>query len=111
MQLQLIEYEADETGDDLELVEDTENLPDESPDDSEECLQISLHAMQGCAGVVSMRIQGYVRRRRVQILIDNGASHGYLDYSLACRLGWKGDSNYEGEVEVVGGIKLKLFGI
>lgn len=58
-----------------------------------------------------MRLTGYCGKRKLQILIDNGSAHNFLDYNVAKKLGWQPDRTNESWVEVVGGRKLKVHGI
>lgn len=105
--LQLIEYE------DKDEEIDAEGDPDLAEEEQviAECLQISLHPIQGTSGPQLMRIQGQVGKRPVHILVDNGATYDFLDYALAKKLGWKGKPDHLAKVEVAGGIRLKVYGV
>lgn len=50
-------------------------------------------------------------KKSVQILIDNGSTHDFLDLMLAKKLGWH-EEGYKGEyVQVVGDRRLRVHGI
>ncbi|XP_028791570.1 uncharacterized protein LOC114747408 [Neltuma alba] len=103
MLLHFIEYEEAEVENDpdLELVaKDDEVTP-----------TISLHAISGVDDADSMRLQGYVGRRPIQILIDNGSTHDFLDLTIAQKLGWKTDYVHNSHVQVAGGKMLKVHGL
>lgn len=106
LELQLIEYEDDE---DEDLEGETEVVEDEQ--EIAECLYISLHAVQGDTGPSAIRIQGQVGKRQIQILVDNRATYDFLDFALAKKLGWKGNTDPVTEVEVAGGIHLNGYGV
>jgi len=100
MQLQLIELDKEEV-----------NIEEEAKSDEEGSPHISLHAIEGMEGTTTMRIQGQVGRKMLQILIDNGSTHDFLDYALAKRLGWKANGDELSAVEVAGGKRSKVYGM
>lgn len=51
--------------------------------------EISLHALAGTFGCSAMRVQGEVNNRRIQLLIDSGSTHNFLDLAMATKLGGK----------------------
>ena len=73
----------------IELDEEEVTVVEEAECDNENNPNISLHAIEGVEGTTSMRIKGHVGWRTLQILIDNGSTHDFLDYDLAKRLCWK----------------------
>ena len=50
---------------------------------------IFLQAINGVQGFQTMRVTGYVGKKAIQILIDSGSTHNFLDVRLAQRLGCK----------------------
>lgn len=48
--------------------------------------QISLNALWGTGGNQTMIIRGFFGRRRMQILIDTGSTHNFLNDKLASEL-------------------------
>ena len=57
----------------------------------------------------AMSIQGHVGKRVIQILVDTGSTHDFLDYNLAVKLGWKPSATPVVMVQVAGGQKLQIF--
>lgn len=82
-QLLLIEVEEEE--------EDNEVLPVVVETDEEvtvkEAPQISIHAIGGMLYCSTMKIEGAVNNKRLQILIDSGSTHNFLDTKMVERLG------------------------
>lgn len=48
---------------------------------------ISLHAVNGIQSYQTMRIAGHYGRKPIQILLDSGSTHKFLDVELAKKLG------------------------
>lgn len=48
--------------------------------------QISIHAIMGVNSFSTMRIVGTIGTRQIQILIDSGSTHNFLDSKLASKL-------------------------
>ncbi|XP_042009918.1 uncharacterized protein LOC121758578 [Salvia splendens] len=91
---------------------------DESPDDVEENYEeieeqdnplISIHAINGTApnGFRTMRVTGRVGKRAVNILIDSGSTHNFLDLHLAKKLGLQLTSVRPVMVDVADGNRLE----
>lgn len=102
MQLHFIEIQ-EITKDEIstEDLEKNDNTEEETP-------LISLYAIEGVEGASSMRVVGYCGKRQLQILIDNGSTHDFLNVELARKLGWQPNGTYESWVEVTSRRKLKL---
>lgn len=49
----------------------------------EEAPQISIHVIRGTLHCSMMKLEGMVQNRRLQILIDSGSTHNFLDVSIA----------------------------
>ena len=50
---------------------------------------ISIQAVNGAPGYQTMRVTGHYGRRPIQLLIDSGSTHNFLDIELAKKLGCK----------------------
>lgn len=57
-------------------------------DEMKENLEISIHAITGTLGCSTMKVEGRVNNRKLQLLIDFGSRHSLLDISIAERLGY-----------------------
>ena len=68
---------------------------------------ISLQALNEIQGFQTMRVTGYVGKKAIQILIDSGSTHNFVDQSLAHRLGCKLDPIHSQPIVVADGSKLK----
>lgn len=49
--------------------------------------ELSLHAISGSANCSTMRVEGRANNRTLQLLIDSGSTHSFLDESVAEKLG------------------------
>lgn len=74
------EEPEEHTTDPIEGLIDEETVEEEAP-------QISIHALRGTLHCSTMKMEGMVRNRRLQILIDSGSTHNFLDVDMAERLG------------------------
>ncbi|XP_019253895.1 PREDICTED: uncharacterized protein LOC109232588 [Nicotiana attenuata] len=61
---------------------------EEEQEHAENC-EISLEAMKGSKGYKTLRIQGFTEQRPINVLIDNGSTHNFIDEQTAKRLGCK----------------------
>ena len=109
-QLFLVEVPAD-TPEEEELVEDLQPPPVEQQAMGFEMLEpepfISLQALNGIQGYQTMRVTGYVGKKAIQILIDTGSTHNFVNQSLAQRLGCKLDVIHSQPIAVADGSELK----
>lgn len=55
--------------------------------ETEELTEISLHAISGTLGNSTMKVEGEVNNKRLQLLIDSGSTHNFLDESMTDKLG------------------------
>ncbi|XP_057497404.1 uncharacterized protein LOC130782134 [Actinidia eriantha] len=53
----------------------------------QEEFQISVHAISGIQSYRTMRIKGQVKKNVVEILIDSGSTHNFLDHTFAKKTG------------------------
>nr|GEZ13929.1 hypothetical protein [Tanacetum cinerariifolium] len=72
----------------------------------EEVPQVSLNDLNGANYFQTMRITGKIRKHKVHILVDCGATHNFLDVNVAKQVGCKTNKTYPLEVAVGGGRKL-----
>ncbi|OIT19050.1 hypothetical protein A4A49_65563, partial [Nicotiana attenuata] len=77
----------------VEEVELIEQLGEGSPNEDEiaETCEISIHALQGTQGYQTIRFMGYSRRKPLNILIDSGSTHNFMDSGLVARMCWRVD--------------------
>ena len=109
-QLFLVEVPAEV---DSEKIEDGENDSAELDGKSvgfemietEPC--ISLQAINGVQGFQTMRVTGYVGKKAIQILIDSGSTHNFVDVNLVQRLGCKMEPIHLQSVAVADGSALR----
>ncbi|KAL4342588.1 hypothetical protein GQ457_08G027580 [Hibiscus cannabinus] len=55
-----------------------EDLKHKKKDDSEEALEISINALNGCVGYTTLRIKGCIKGKSLNILIDSGSTHSFV---------------------------------
>ena len=53
------------------------------------CAQISLQALDGVTTYQTMRVTGHVGKKGLQLLLDSGSTHNFIDTFKALRLGCK----------------------
>ncbi|GJV12941.1 putative mitochondrial protein [Tanacetum coccineum] len=70
---------------------------------TENCPHISLNALNGIHSFQTMRVRGQVRRQTLQILIDYGSTHNFLDLQKAKKMGCRLTSMCPLQVEVANG--------
>jgi hypothetical protein len=44
---------------------------------------ISFHALDDISTPQILEIQGYIKKKKVKILIDSGSTHNFINYKLA----------------------------
>ncbi|GJR81104.1 putative mitochondrial protein [Tanacetum coccineum] len=69
--------------------ESVEECDRDEVDEITELAQISVHALIGTANYKTIRITGHVGKKRLQILLDTGSTHDYIDTVVAFKLGYK----------------------
>ncbi|VFQ73829.1 unnamed protein product, partial [Cuscuta campestris] len=75
-QLFLVEVLGEEEAEQFELAE-VEARVDNDP-------SISFHAIYGGNGYQTMRVTGFVGKKALQLLIDSGSTHNFMDSNVAC---------------------------
>lgn len=79
-QLYMIELEDEED----EFVEaQQEMLPDDTPEE----FHILVHALSGIQSYKTMRVKGFIKKTVVNILVDSGSTHNFLDPGVAKNAG------------------------
>lgn len=58
-----------------------------------EALGISLQALNGCAAYQTLVLQGYSNKVAINILVDSGSTHNFLDPKIAKQCGVYNGSN------------------
>lgn len=69
--------------------------------------QLSLNALTGVHNYQTMRVSGPYNKKMLQILIDSGSTHNFLDLDVAKRLGCKLESVSSMTVTAGGGTQLQ----
>jgi hypothetical protein len=57
--------------------------PSHDPDLEEITPTIYFHALVGICAPQTLEIQGYIKKKKVIILIDYGSTHNFINYKLA----------------------------
>lgn len=52
-------------------------------------MTISLQAFTGVSGYQTLRVTGYHEKQPLQVLIDTGSTHNFIDTEVAKKLGCK----------------------
>ncbi|PHT92728.1 hypothetical protein T459_00610 [Capsicum annuum] len=102
-QLYLIDVvEEEERVKEVELIQEQE-----LQDATHEFMTISLQAYTGVTGYQTLRVTGYNEKRPLQVLIDTGNTHNFIDQEVAKKLGCKAEPITEQSVCVVDGRKVQ----
>lgn len=73
---------------DIEIIEEEGKLTANSSQGNK--LQLSMNTLSGASTYQTMRVSGlYNKKMLLQILIDSGSTHNFLDLDLAKKLGCK----------------------
>lgn len=70
-------------------------------------MTVSLQAFSGVTGYLTIRVTGYHEKRLLQVLIDTGSTHNFIDQDIAKRLGCKASPIVEQCISVVDGRKVQ----
>ena len=68
---------------DCEEEEEQEQEPSHSEKTKEITLTISCHALDGISDPETLKIEGYIKNKRVTTLIDFGSTHNFVHCKLA----------------------------
>jgi hypothetical protein len=68
---------------DCEEEEDQELEPSQDLDLEETTPTISCHALADISTPQTLKIQGYIKKKKVTVLIDSGSTHNFINYKLA----------------------------
>lgn len=100
-QLYHIEMEDEEEENTLDC------LAEKEPEADTECAQISVQAMDGITTYQTMRVTGHHGKKDLQILLDSGSTHNFLDLSKALKMDCKVENILFMWVKVANGSQLK----
>lgn len=67
---------------------------EEKGEDKEDlqCAQISVQALEGMNAFLTMRVEGHHGKKALQLLLDTGSTHNFIDASKAMKLDCKVES-------------------
>ncbi|KAH0781344.1 hypothetical protein KY290_000942 [Solanum tuberosum] len=89
------------------VLEDGEVIMEEDVLEVDECMTISLQAFTGSTGYQTIRVTGYHEKQPLQVLIDTGSTHNFIDESMERKLGCKALPIHEQSVSVADGRKVQ----
>lgn len=72
-----------------------------------ECPQLSMNALTGISSYQTMRVSGLHNKKLLQILVDSGSTHNFLDLEMAKKLGCQLEAIPSMTVTAGGGTKLQ----
>lgn len=102
-QLYLIDVvEEEERVEEVELIQEQEHQ-----NATHEFMTISLQAYTGVTGYQTLKVTGYHEKRPLQVLIDTGSTHNFIDQEVAKKLGCKAEPITEQSVCVADGRKMQ----
>lgn len=93
-----------EAEDDEEVFEEAQQ--ELSTEQVQEEFQISMHALSGMQSYRTMRIKGLVKKQVMEILVDTGSTHNFLDVKFAKKAGVLTQATSPLTVEVADGTKI-----
>ncbi|XP_060170593.1 uncharacterized protein LOC132601530 [Lycium barbarum] len=76
-------------------------------EEGDEFMTISLQAFTGVSGYQTIRVTGYHEKKPLQVLIDTGSTHNFIDQEVAKKLGYKASSIMEQLVSVADGRRVQ----
>lgn len=79
----------------------------ESNQEENHCAQISVQAIDGVAAFQTMRLTGHHGKKELQLLLDSGSTHNFIDSSKALKLDCKVENTPAMWVKVTNGSQLK----
>lgn len=91
--------------DDEEPVQ-TDEILKEPPSDDNQCAQISLKAIEGVSAFHTMRLTGHHGKKSLQLLLDTGSTHNFIDTTKAMKMDCKIEGINPMGVRVADGGKL-----
>ncbi|PNX71153.1 retrotransposon-related protein [Trifolium pratense] len=86
-QIMVLELDDDDTM--VEEPTEETNIPESDSLQAFENAQLSLQALTGIANYHTMRVTGIHDKKSLQILLDSGSTHNFLDLEIAKSLGCK----------------------
>ena len=103
---QMLVEGSDDTEEDTDLFLDCEDSI-ATDQKVEESPVISLHALTGTTDYHTMRVQGKIKNQLVNILVDTGSTHNFVDQQMVKQLGVKLKTIQSFMVTVANGDKLQ----
>lgn len=100
----MVEVVEEEMATTLEVEENI--LIQEVVEASNEFMTISLQTFIGFSGYQTIRVTGYHEKRPLQVLIDTGSTHNFIDQEVAKKLGCQSSFIVEQSIIVVDGRKM-----
>lgn len=61
----------------------------DDPKEESQCAQISLQALDGMVAFQTMRVEGHHGKKTLQLLLDTGSTHNFIDSTEALKLDCK----------------------
>lgn len=65
---------------------DSEDMGEEELEQVTQCAHISLQALDGASTCQTMRVTRYHGKKPLQLLLDSGSTHNFIDTDVALRL-------------------------
>lgn len=79
---------VEEDKEEIEVVVTIEVHQDEEEEDLTDLTKISLHALVGITVRETLKIEGYIKKHKVIVLIDSGSTHNFIDKMVVKRLNY-----------------------
>ena len=89
------------------LADDSDNEGHTVLESESEEAELSLHVMTGACTPSTFRLLGWIEEHEVDILVDTGSSHNFINSNTFQRIGLKGDEMGVLHVKVASGEELK----
>nr|XP_033514027.1 uncharacterized protein LOC117278664 [Nicotiana tomentosiformis] len=104
-QLYMVEVCEEEMTTTIEVEEEV--LIQEVVEPGNEFMTISLQAFTSVSGYQTIRVMGYHEKRPLQVFIDTGSTHKFIDQEVAKKLGCQFSSIVEQSISVADGRKVQ----
>ncbi|CAH1437342.1 unnamed protein product [Lactuca virosa] len=86
--------------------EDEEEMVEEETEINTELAHISLNAISGISSFQTMRLTGMSRKKQLQLLLDGGSTHNFIDKEVAILLNCSIHTGQDMKVKIPGGGQL-----
>ena len=104
MMIECNDSEPESEGEEEILFEPKEKFKELTP-------AISLHAMEGSSSPTTIRLMGTINNKPVNILLDSGTTHNFVDSKVVQRTGHKGSHELSFGVTIAGDEELHTEGV